>query len=171
MFTMYAKPKPGCCGCLAACWGAAILSRQLVCLPFWHMVLPWRCSVQRASATKAARSPWHLPVSHQLCWWDAAGSPCSTASSALREGLQDAQGCKITSCVTSRVNSDLNDWVPSRYTLLQLLSLWKAWQKKFYIKLRVITRLKWPADSDVQTRNVTSCNVANQPLAEKCISY
>lgn len=105
-------------------------------------------------------SPWRLPVSRQLCGWGTAGFP-SPPSSALEKGLQDAQGDKITSSVTSKVNNDLNDWVPSRYTPLQLLSHWKAWQKKFYIKLRMTTKLRWPADSKVQNRNVASCNVAN----------
>lgn len=75
-------------------------------------------------------------------------------------------GClkdKITSCVTSRVKNGLNDWLPSRYTPLQFLSQWKTWKRKFDMKLRVITRLRWPADSKVQNRNVASCNVANQP--------
>lgn len=117
-------------------------------------------------------SPWRLSVSHQLCWRDTAGFLCTAARSGLEKGLQDAQKDKITSCVTSRVNNDLNDWLPGRYTPLQFLSQWKTWQRKFDTKLRVITRLRWPADSKVQNRNVASCNVATQPdNQEKYISY
>lgn len=97
-------------------------------------------------------------------------SLCMAARSGL-EMLQDALRDIITSCVTSDLKDDLKDWVPSRYKPFYFLSEWKTWQRKFGIKLRIITRLRWPADSKILNTNAVSHNVANQPVTEKYISY
>lgn len=60
-----------------------------------------------------AGSPRCLSVSRQLCWGDTAGVLHTAARPGPQKGLQDAQRDKTTSCVTSKVNNDLNDWVPS----------------------------------------------------------
>lgn len=172
---MYAKLEPGFSECLpgwmAAGWGAAIRSMQLVFLPLWHMVVPWRCSLQRASAIGSGRQP-PVPVRvtpallrghcrrppHSSQAWSSEGPPgCSERQNHLMCYKQSKQWFK---------------WLGSQQCApLQLLSQWKAWQKKFDIKLGVITRLRWPADSKVQNKTVASCNVAHQLLTEKYISY
>lgn len=98
-------------------------------------------------------------------------SLCMTVRSGLEKGLQDALRDVITSCVTSEVKYDLKDWVPSRYKPFYFLSQCKTWQRKFGIKLRIITRVRWPADSKALNTNAVSHNVANQPVTEKYISY